>query len=709
MRKADSLVRCAAGLSLLLLLTGCITRPANPTTYYTLDYLADSEQGSLFVAEPYDVSVQVPDTTIGQAYARPQIVERGLGPRFTYLSRSLWGIDLSETIADLVARRISAYGFSGQIQRQISRQAADLQLRSDISAIEYVRYENIEQAVLSITFSVWDSAGEEELFSRRSEVVRTIFGNDVGVFVSEVNRALFEQLDTFLTLLADYLETGDIPQTGSSTAEQTDSESAETDTEAGVGVLLVPEISDASNQPFFTLFAPDGSEIGGYQFGEAVRVPRGVYTVQLGNGPDELQTTVTGIQVRSRQQTVVQPTWSAMTVEIVDSNREPARVRYDIYSSTTGRSYGGRISTTEQFSSAQTTWVLPAGEYKVIINNRPFTTLRDFVTVNLPAGEVEQLTIVVGTDENGNLTSMLGAGDITTGSEMEDDSPLTLASAINASFSFTADNEEAEEVFDLVNIFDSEIDTDLSYEVGPLRYELSNTVAVAFNAVNEAPLRVASDRFRLRNTLLYSITDIYGFYARADASAPLTGNVTTREDAFNYLKRDGTETVEQQTGVNQVRLSPPFFPLALREGAGINVNAVQSEQLDLGIRGGIGASQDVRWEVYSAAGTEEIDSTTYSVFERQMTEAGIGLELLGFMTALLPLNTSLSTTAEVFVPFDEQRTISVEIENVVNVVLVNNVSLYYRYLVRNAENADGEPYLIHDHGIFIRLNYLLRL
>ena len=83
--------------------------------------------------------------------------------------------------------------------------------------------------------------------------------------------------------------------------------------------------------------------------------------------------------------------------------------------------------------------------------------------------------------------------------------------------------------------------------------------------------------------------------------------------------------------------------------------------------------------------------------------------LLGFVSALLPFNTSLSTTAELFVPFADQGNITIEIENVINVVLVNNVSLYYRYLVSSAEDADGEPYLVHDHGVFVRLNYLLRL
>lgn len=691
-----------------LLLTGCLTRPQMPTAYYTLDYIAESERAELRRQSPYPVSVHVRDTEIARAYGRPQIVERGIGPQFSYLERHLWGVDLSDTVADLVAQRVERYGITEQTLREFTREPADYEVRSAIEAIEYVRYGNSERAVVSVTLTLWDVNLDQRVFRVRERSDRSIFGNDVGIFVSEANTMLLEHVDAFLSSVSDYLADGTLPESGKTGSGPRTAE-GDAEERTGPGVLLTPRLSDAPNAPFFTVFGPEGSEVGTYQVGEPVSLSPGIYSVLLGSGPPETRISIRGLEVRSGQQTVVEPQWGTITVEIVDEDREQTRVRYDIYDSSTGQSYGGRISTTEQFVNARTVWVLSPGDYKIVINNRPFTTLRDFVTVRLPAGTSESLTIVVETDDAGNVISMLGAGDISSDRLEDDASPLSVTSALNASFSLTADNEETQAGLAAVYFLDSEIDTELAYEVGPLSYALENTIAVGFNAVNRSSLRVASDEFRLRNTLIYSLTDLFGLYARADANAPLTGNQLLRDEPFNYIKRDGSAIVEQETDVSEVRLSPPFLPLSLREGFGLNINAWQSSQVDVGLRGGIGATQTIRAQTYSSAGEAVIDTVRYRVFESQGSEFDTGLELLGIVTALLPFNTSVSTTAELFVPFAADGAIQIRLENVVNIVLVNNVSLFYRYLMRLAETVDGEPFLVHDHGVFLRLNSLFRL
>jgi len=61
----------SAGVLLLLaataLLSSCITRPAIPVFYYTLDYLPDTENPELVRTEPDPATVHVLDTSIPRA------------------------------------------------------------------------------------------------------------------------------------------------------------------------------------------------------------------------------------------------------------------------------------------------------------------------------------------------------------------------------------------------------------------------------------------------------------------------------------------------------------------------------------------------------------------------------------------------------------------------------------------------------------------
>ncbi|MFW6313023.1 MAG: hypothetical protein ACOC2N_03980 [Spirochaetota bacterium] len=704
---------------LLVLLSSCITRPATRDYYYTLDYLARTERNNLVRQEPFPATVHVTDSRVARAYTRPQLVQRGLGPEFEYLDDRLWGIDLSETVSVLIDRRVSAYGIFSRTFREFTRQSADYELRSEIGSIEYVSYEGTSEAVLEIELSLWQLPDSIPVVEHRARAVESIYGEDVAIFVSAVNEMLLGEVDRFLEDVTRYFETGEsrlddeTPSGAAAVGESeargdTASDESADDAEPGRGVLLLPALADSENQPFYTILGSGGEFVQSARFGEPTSLLEGEYTVLLGSGPEDQRMRLDEVTVIARQRTVVEPVWAAMTVTVIDENREPVRLRYDIYDAETGQSYGGRIYRAEQLISSQTVWILDAARYKVVILNRPFNTLRDFVTVNLRPGRSEDLTIVVSTDEAGNVTSMLGAGNVDLEEVTDVADPLSIASSITGSFSFTANDEDAPGDFETVYFLDSEIETELVYELGPLRYELENNMAMGFNAFEQRPLRVASDEFRLRNTLLYGLTDLFGFYARADARATIVGSRTVFDAPTDYAKLEDGNVVEQQQDAEFVQLSPPFLPLSLREGLGINVNALRRQSSELGLRGGIGATQMIRFRTYEPSGTITIDGETYQAYEPAATQVGTGLELSASATQLLPLNASLTSIAEVFVPFRAGDPVSLQWENVVTVVLVNNLSLYYRFVLASAVDEEGDPYLAQDHGVFVRLNYLFR-
>lgn len=693
------LVACLVAATALAV-SSCITRPAIPTYYYTLDYLEETERPELFRSEPFDVTVFVSDAQVSGALTRPQLVRRGLGPQFEYLQDRLWGVELSDTVSELIVRRLMEYRLVSRVDRDIRREPADYEIRTSVSSMEYVSYENTRRAVLRMELTLWDVDTERPTVRHRVREDQAIFGDDVATFVTAVNRMLHQGMDRFLGKVVQYLETGE-PVLGSDRSAAGGEEESDQP-----GVLLLPALVAGENQPYYTIV---GEELRrSEQFGDPVDLPAGVYTVLLGSGPTDRRIRLDRIEVSGRRRTVVEPIWAAMTVSVIDENRDPARVRYDVYDAETGRNFGGRISRSEALLPNQTVWILRPGKYKLVLNNRPFNTLQDFVTVNLVAGRGEDLTIVVDLADEEGQARLVGAGNVAIDEPSDEDSPLGIASALNGTLSFTADNEAGPGDFQVAYFLDSEIDTELTYEAGPLRYDLRNTVALGFNATERAPLTLASDELSIRNTLVYSFTDIYGLYARANASSTIFGNRLVPDDPVDYVTVEDGDITQTVRDARVIRLSPPFFPISLQEGVGLNVNAVQTEAVDLGIRAGIGATQALRYEVYEETGSQTIEGTDFTVYEPVRSEVRTGFEISAFGTIRLPFDTSVSTSVELFTPFTDPEDLSLQWETVANVVLVDNISLYYRFTLGNTRTAAEDPHFVQDHGVFLRLNYLIR-
>ncbi|TVQ28771.1 MAG: DUF481 domain-containing protein [Spirochaetaceae bacterium] len=693
----------------MLALSSCLTRPERLVSYYTFDSLPETERAELRIDTPHDASVQILDTRVARAFSRPQIVLRGIGPSFVYLNDHLWGVDLSETVADLIERRIRSYRIFGRTTREFTRERVAYELRSAIGSIEYLVFGNQRVATVEIDLVLVRMPDEREVVRYRNRAEAQIPADDVGVFVAEANRLIVREIDSFLERVLGYLATGEVvlfdaPATRTDSAA--DLPEAETTAE-GVGELLLSGLGPAANQPFFTVRRTDTGDERTGRFGVSMTLEAGRYTVEYGDGPTDRRMRTDGVEIVPRRRTVLEPTWSVLTVSVVDATRRPVRVRYDLFESETGVSYGGALSPSEALASAQRVWVLRPGRYKVVLNSLPFATLEDFVTVSLVAGRSEELTIVVDVDETSGAVVLRGAGNIDAEESGDPTSPLSVSSAINASLAFSLDNADGRGDISTLTVVDSEIETDLTYEISPLRYELRSLVALGLSAADGAPLRVTSDRVRLRNTLLYAITPVYGFYTRVDADTTFFGERLLFEEPTGYIKRDGDRVVSQELDARTVRLSPPFMPLFLREGVGLSVQAVRTPRVELGLRGGLGAAQTIRLDTFEPAGTETIDDDLYAVYERGETVNDVGLEFSAFATVIPFANATVTSTADVFVPFDVERRWSLLLESTVNVVLINNVSLLYRVTLRNTAQPAPER-LVQEHGVFVRLNYLLR-
>ena len=691
----------AVGAATVLLLAACVTRPERIVSYYTLDYLADTERIELRRETPHPSGVHILDTRVARPYSRPQIVTRGFGPSIEYLGDQLWGVDLAETVADLIQHRVRAYRVFARTTREFTREEQEYELRSVVGAIEHVVTAEASRAVVQLELSLVRMPDHAETVRHHVRTESLLPGANVAIFVTEVNRIILAEIDVFLEKTLAYLDTGDPVLEAPVPDEDPDAADLMENLGEGVGELLLPALGPRESQPFFVLRSIDGDFEQSGRFGSPLVVPAGRYVAEFGTGPAE-QRLQQAIEVRARRSTVVEPTWASLTVGVIDSARTLVRVRYDVYDAATGEGYGGMLSSSEQAAAPPRVWILAPGRYKIVLNNRPFASLLDFVTVTLTAGQTEDVTLVVGSSG-----ALRGAGNIEAADVDDPESPIHVALSAHSSLSFTLDNEDGPRDFTTLLIVDSEIETDLAYEMGRVRYDLRNLVRLGVSAANGAPLSVTTDRFRLRNTLRYAITSMFGLYTRLDAEAPMVGARATFTEPRSYEKRDGDTVVERGENVRIAQLSPPFMPLTLREGAGLSMQAARTPRFDLDLRGGLGATQTIRYQAWEFARVEEIAGTDVYVFEPAATSTAVGLEFSAFSTIIPPWNTFITSAAELFIPFGEDARVSFNWENELTLVIASNVSLLYRFALQTADQTPQRR-MVQEHGIFVRLSYLFR-
>ena len=708
MNRIASLITLALVMALL---ASCASTQQSGTTHYTVEYLPRTEDSSLIRGQPFNVHVLIQDAEVARTYARSQIVRRRIGPEFVYLRNHLWAVDFRETIPNLISERSQRYGLFDRVSRDFVAQEADYQVRSSIGAIEFISDAGTNRASVGLDLTLWDPAEGREVVVHRARSQRSVPADDVGVFVSEANELILDELDAFLSSVVSFLETGEAVRTSSGIAdgEPRQEELPEGATGSGRGVLLLPAVPRVNPQPFFVVFDATGNRVQSSQLGEPVSLEPGVYSVELGTGSEGEQISIERVEVVAGRRTVVEPTWAAMTVEIVDTNREPVRVRYDVFKAETGQGYGGRISSSQFLTPTQIVWILPPDKYKVTINNQPFTALQDYVTLLLRPQQTENLTLVVQRDESGSPTRLVGGGTSDLQDPGDPEGPWTISSVLNGSVSFRADNRDNPSNYETSYFLDTENETTASFEQGLVSNDLENRIAITFTGSEGSPLRVSSDELSIENTFLYDFRESYGPFIRFDGRTSMVGNRIYPSEPQNYVKKDDGETVEEEAGADEVRLSPPFFPLDLSQGVGLNVNALRRARYDVSFRVGIGASQRIRNDTYQVSDqTETIDSKSYRVYEAVPTTTQTGIELSAFANARLPLDAIISGSGLALIPFGNPTQPTFELETNLNVVLVGNVSLAYRYILSNRWDDAGEIVLTQDHGVFLQLNYFFR-
>ena len=694
----------------ILLLAGCTSSELLTKNYYILEYYDHNEEQDLFQKTPLNFSVYIQDSKVSKTYNRSQIVIRHFGPRITYDNYNLWGIKLSKVIPDLIQKRLQRYRIFNQVHREFLDTRPDFEISTSINNIELYMADNIQQARVNMTFILRNSGEEINLIQQNTNIERKLLSYDYDTFVQTVNEIILEETDKFINkILITCGVEGGIEEIIADNAENTvitEEIALEKTTTEGNGLLLLPALSRTDNEPYFYAKNDTGFVQSG-KMGTPLALEAGFYSIQYGSGKYNQMMTKKNIEIIPRFKTIIEPDWGCLIVEVIDKDRNYAKVRYEIFDLVTGESYGSEFPAEEEIGEQSTVWVLKPGLYKITMNNEPFNTYSNFTTTYVEKGDIKKLTIVMDTDDEGIPTNMIGAG-VLEESFLETSLEKTkFSSAIHGNVNVNSNNESEKDVNDTNIVLNAQLQNFLLYDNSPFHYSMKNLIEVGTSKATSESFRLSTDDFDLKNTLIYYFIKDLGLYARFDANSHFF-NTRLYDDDFYCTKinKDG-DVVQDTAFVDNVKIESAFFPLVLKEGVGINYRILNRSKANLSLRIGFGLRQDINNDVYQLWNTQTINDTVYKEYRELKSESKTGTEMSLVGTFQLPLNLSYSVNADFLFPFNDEKNYTMEWENVFNAKLFKYISLDYKLKLTH-KMTEINDYVALNHALFLRVTYFLK-
>ena len=697
---------------LTFLFISCASQAPVSKNYYILEYFQHTEKPELFQQLPLNFSVQVNDVTIPNTYNRREIVIRHFGPRITYSENDIWAVDLTEIIPRLMVKRISRYGIFRQVGREFLSSRPDFEIQAKINNIEVYESENLTASRLNMDFALQRLGAKEYTVEHAVNREVVLADDKMETFVQVINETILEETDNFLTKVMQHFN-------GTETAPKdlviTEMDSALTDSteegSRGMGILFFPAISKTDNELPYKIISADGKESIGIP-DKGMPLAAGKYKIEYGAGSANQLIVKENVEIIPRYKTILKPDWSSLVVDIIDERREVAKVRYEVFASESGESYGSHIPEDREYGEAQKIWVLKPGLYKITINSEPFNTYLDFSTVYLKEGQHQKITIVVGTNEDGTPNNLVGAGLLEENELAGRTGHWRFLNAVFGNATYVGDNEKGRNQDETTITLNTQFENKITYDDFPWNYSLRSLIELGTTQDSEtgSGFRISNDKFYFRNTLVVYFMKNLGLYGRGDVESHLLNEFQYFTDEINYRKK-GLEDNIMGYGLNvkTIQISPSFMPLTLKEGMGLNLRALNNGRSNLNIRVGLGLRQDYYNEVYLPSDqTETEDGVTYKIWNSQesLNQRGTEISIVGNFQ--LPFNLTYYTSADFLIPFKGDELTTLDWENVFNIKVFKHISIDDRIRLRNKEDENGKDYLEYRHALFLRLTYFLR-
>jgi len=696
-------------LVIIFLVTACSQIVIEPNRYYILEYKGLKGDETLQAHPKVSFGLNVSEAEVSGTYNRKQIVLKTSENQIRYDLKNLWAERLPSSVASIVHQRISQYNIFTRVSRDYQQQTR-YDVTINVKALELINYSTINGARIDLEIILKRTSDNLTVFIHNADRFRRIPVYDTEMFVQTIHDLIIEETDKFLKSLLSNIGkietntdvTNQVYTSRDFFEPRADSlftlEPIEDDYVSLLGKLYIPFMTDPEHEPPFAIEDMEGNFIESFPMGSEVHLEEGKYIIRLGNGTTN-QKVVETVEIFSRYKTTLEPQVGGLIVNIIDNGRNYIDRRYELFDLDTAESYGFGYGIEDGVGQQLETWILKPNHYKIVLNDKDFNSYEDFTTVEVKTGEVERLTIVVNAEEPYNL---LGAGrliqeDIVKG---KDRTYFSIMNHLNGNFNSRNDAEKNKNNYTLT--ITEQLDTKLTLDYFPVNFTLKNWIEVGVSKDKDTDLNMQSDKFDLKNTLIYYFFTSLGVYGRADVNTHLFNYFEQTDEKVNYIRIDkkGNETNEY---TNKFQTQEPFTPLTLKEGIGLNYRALNYNRANLNIRAGVGMRQDYYTNAYYLKGARTVNGTTYQVYEAIDDVFDKGTEFSANGNFQIFRNLNYTLTADVLLPFDSNKA-TYEMENILNLRLFKYVSWDYRLNLKYNENE--RDYTQIEHTLFLRFTYI---
>lgn len=376
-----------------------------------------------------------------------------------------------------------------------------------------------------------------------------------------------------------------------------------------LGGIFVPNIirrnSDVRSTSY-SLFDMKGNQVAVARTGRKSFVFPGWYVVQIGGRTTDLLPRYK-VRVERGKLTIIRPRWAALVIRVVDERLIQFRGTYDIIHLGSRRSIGTGIGADGTLGEKVRPWLLQPGLYMIVRVGDSYLARTNFFTVQVNQGKVTQFRLVM----NKNSGSFLGGGVLIQkkNSKRAKKTPWRWSFQLNGTFLWSqvenVPGNTSGHNFSLTTFLFGR----LAYNTKRHFFLTTLNTELGFTLPSLSDLRKSGDRLELQSIYIFRLFPFLGPYIRAGLDVSMFPDVYTFGPNDPRLLEAGSVFVckdkickktrsAEPGGLKQVELSGPFDPFLLRQGLGINVQAVRRSFLDLRILLGLGFRQDVARSVF---------------------------------------------------------------------------------------------------------------
>ena len=458
----------------------------------------------------------------------------------------------------------------------------------------------------------------------------------------------------------------------------------------GKGFLFVPTMTGSLNEPSF-LVLQGNKPIREAAPGTGVLLSSGNYELLVGSGTD-LQMMSRAVPVREGMTTLIKPFWAGLVINVMSENRTSINESYELYRESSQENYGLGFGVEEERGEAVKTWLLPPGVYSVVKVGDNVSTTRKF-SVRLEPGELVQRNLVVDTSDNAFIGFYPPAqhGLLSQVADSRWKTSLQLSGSPRLSTSQNTAGADRSILSLSAEIIGSSVyNTDRHYANLRLDFE------EGFTRVEGDDFRKSIDEFEVRATYIYRLSKRIGPYLRGVFNTRLFAEKEHFDQPRTLRIRDGNQ-VADTTGISEFTLSPPFSPLELRQGIGINSQVISSFPLNLDMRVGFGARQSYFTDTY--------DLNSFGTIARKLEDqTSTGLEAVLLLRSRFSRFPSLDSEFDILISETDTDTWEFTWENRLRLPLSHFANVV---VVFDFERKPPVQRLQSRQQVLLRLNYLL--